>query len=235
MKEILRKLAQYLGIGLATILPFALAIWVVVFVVNQVDGLVSWYIPWVYLHIPGLGFLIVLAALFFIGLLSRAYVSRIVLQWADRVFTHIPVVRTVYTTVKELIENLFRRRTAFQTPVLVMWPDERAQVLGFITSETLPEPLDPEGRMVAVYLPNAFQFAGVTVLVPRDRVKPVDLSVESAWRFALSAGLGETRGFEAGAGKGGQPVQPPARGEQGPETSAETSQGPKPPPSTFGA
>ncbi|SIS64630.1 DUF502 domain-containing protein [Alicyclobacillus vulcanalis] len=194
VKEMLRKLAQYLGIGLATVLPFALAIWVVVFVVNQVDGLVSWYIPWVYLHIPGLGFAIVLAALFVIGLLSRAYVSRIVLQWADRLFTHIPVVRTVYTTVKELIENLFRRRTAFQTPVLVMWPDDRAQVLGFITSETLPEALDPDGRLVAVYLPNAFQFAGVTVLVARDRVKPVDLSVESAWRFALSAGLGQTRG-----------------------------------------
>lgn len=176
-------------------------------------------------------FLIVLAALFVIGLLSRAYVSRIVLQWADRLFTHIPVVRTVYTTVKELIENLFRRRTAFQTPVLVMWPDERAQVLGFITSETLPEALDPQGRMVAVYLPNAFQFAGVTVLVPRDRVKPVDLSVESAWRFALSAGLGETRGLEP-EGKGRQPsAQAPVGGGEGPET----SEGPKPPPPPFGA
>ncbi len=228
MKEILRKLAQYLGIGLATVLPFALAIWVVVFVVNQVDGLVSWYIPWVYLHIPGLGFLIVLAALFIIGLLSRAYVSRIVLQWADRLFTHIPVVRTVYTTVKELIENLFRRRTAFQTPVLVMWPDERALVLGFITSDSLPEAIDPEGRMVAVYLPNAFQFAGVTVMVPRDRVKPVDLSAESAWRFALSAGLGETRHAETD-GKAKAPQAPPPVG-------AEASEGPKPPPTPpFGA
>jgi len=230
VKEILRKLAQYLGIGLATILPFALAIWVVVFVVNQVDGLVSWYIPWVYLHIPGLGFLIVLAALFVIGLLSRAYVSRIVLQWADRLFTHIPVVRTVYTTVKELIENLFRRRTAFQTPVLVMWPDERAQVLGFITSETLPEALDPDRRMVAVYLPNAFQFAGVTVIVPRDRVKPVELSVESAWRFALSAGLGETRGIEPEA-KGKPPsAQAPVDAE-----APDITEGPRPPSPPFRA
>ncbi|WP_067617437.1 DUF502 domain-containing protein [Alicyclobacillus acidiphilus] len=192
MRWLVRVIGRHFGIGLATVLPFAFAIWVVVFVVNQVDGLVSWYIPWVYLHIPGLGFAIVLVAIVFFGFLSRIYISRVLFSWADKLFMRIPVISTLYTTAKELIDNLFNRKNAFQTPVIVEWPDERARVLGFITSEQLPESIDPDGTHVSVYLPNAFQFAGTTVIVPRDKVKRSGLTVEQTWKFALSAGLGQT-------------------------------------------
>ncbi|EJY56003.1 hypothetical protein URH17368_1396 [Alicyclobacillus hesperidum URH17-3-68] len=215
MKGLLRAAAKHFGIGLATVLPFVFAVWVVVFVVNQVDGLVSWYVPWAYLHIPGLGFAIVIVAIFILGLLSRIYVSRVLLSWADTLFMHIPVIKSLYTTAKELIENLFRRRQAFQTPVLIEWPDERALVLGFITSEELPESIDPTGDLVAVYLPNAFQFAGATVMVPRSRVREAGMTAEQAWKFALSAGLGQSRATKR---------------EEGPESTQTPTQLPKSPP-----
>lgn len=192
MKFVLRGIAKHFGIGFVAVLPFAFAIWVVVFVVNQVDGLVGWYIPWTDLHIPGFGFVIVLILITILGLLSRVYISRVLLSWADALFVRIPVVKSLYTTAKELIQNVVGRRNAFQTPVLIEWPDERALVLGFITSEHLPEAIDPDGTRVAVYLPNAFQFAGVTVILERTRLKPCGLTTEQAFKFALSAGLGQS-------------------------------------------
>lgn len=192
MKFILRGIAKYFGIGLATVLPFAFAIWVVVFVVNQVDGLVGWYIPWTDVHIPGIGFVIVLLLIFVLGLLSRVYISRVLLSWADALFTRIPFVKSIYTTAKELIQNVMGRRNAFQSAVLVEWPDERALVLGFVTSEELPTEIDPTGERVSVYLPNAFQFAGATVIVQKSRLHPCGLTTEQAFKFALSAGLGQS-------------------------------------------
>lgn len=209
MRWLVRGIVRHFGIGFATVLPFAFAIWVVVFVVNQVDGLVSWYIPWVYLHIPGLGFAIVLVAIVLLGFLSRIYISRVLFSWADKLFMRIPVISTLYTTAKELIDNLFSRRSAFQTPVIVEWPDERARVLGFITSEHLPASIDPDGSHVSVYLPNAFQFAGTTVIVPREKVQLSGLTAEQTWKFALSAGLGQTN--VATPSESEDPAPPPSQ------------------------
>lgn len=191
MKVLIRAVVKHFGIGLATVLPFVFAIWVVVIVVNYVDGLVGQYIPYPGFHIPGTGFVLILAAITVIGLLSRIYISRVLLSWMDALFTRIPVIKSLYSTAKELVQNTFGRRGAFQTPVLVEWPDERALVLGFITSESLPSEMDPDGTKVSVYLPNAFQFAGATVIVPRSRVKPCGLTVEQALKFSLSGGLGQ--------------------------------------------
>lgn len=211
MKFILRGIAKYFGIGLATVLPFAFAIWVVVFVVNQVDGLVGWYIPWTDVHIPGIGFVIVLLLIFVLGLLSRVYISRVLLSWADALFTRIPFVKSIYTTAKELIQNVMGRRNAFQSAVLVEWPDERALVLGFVTSEELPTEIDPTGERVSVYLPNAFQFAGATVIVQKSRLHPCGLTTEQAFKFALSAGLGQSN--QAGTSEEEETTSAPSNGQ----------------------
>lgn len=191
MKLMLKSVAKHFGIGLAAVLPFAFAIWVVIFVVTSVDSLVGEYFYWPGIHIPGLGFVAVLVFITLIGLLSRIYISRVVFHWADLLFTKTPIVKSLYTLAKELIDNVTRRRNAFKEPVLVEWPDERALVLGFVTSEKLPQNMDSDGSRVSVYLPNAFQFAGATVIVQRDRIKPCGLTVEQAFKFALSAGLGQ--------------------------------------------
>lgn len=192
MKFMLTSIAKHFGIGLAAVLPFAFAIWVVIFVITGVDSLVGEYFYWTGLNIPGLGFVAVLVFITLIGLLSRIYISRVVFRWADALFTKIPIVKSLYTMAKELIDNVTRRRDAFKEPVLVQWPDERALVVGFVTSDTLPVSMDPDGSRVSVYLPNAFQFAGATVIVERDRLKPCGLTVEQAFKFSLSAGLGQS-------------------------------------------
>jgi len=186
-----RQVAQHFGIGLATVLPFAFVIWVVVFVFDQVDGLLGGYVDRIgRVDVPGIGFLLVVIGITFVGAMTRMYLSRRLLMFFDAIFAKIPFVKSLYTAAKELIGNLTGKHRGFQRAVLVAWPDERAQVLGFVTSEQLPLEIDPDGTKIAVYFPNAFQFAGVTAIVQRKNTVECDLSVEDAFKFALSAGLG---------------------------------------------
>lgn len=187
-----RQIAKHFGIGLATVLPFAFVIWVVLFVFDQVDGLFGGYVDRIgRVYVPGIGFLLVVIGITFVGAMTRLYLSRRLLMAFDKIFTTIPFVKSLYTAAKELVHNVTGTQRGFQRVVLVFWPDERAQILGFVTSEYLPFEVDPDGSKISVYLPNAFQFAGATVIVRKDAVLECALSVEEAFKFTLSAGLGK--------------------------------------------
>lgn len=205
---IFRQIAKHFGVGLVTVLPFALVIWVVVSVFNIVDG---WLGPFfdkvVGATYPGAGFLIVLIAITLVGGLTRIWVSHYIIQAMDSLFKRIPFVKSLYSMIKEIVDNLLgRSRRGFQRTVLVEWPDDRALVVGFVTNESLSESIDPTGTKVAVYIPNAFQFAGITAIVERARTRSCDMSIEAALKFTLSAGLGD----------GGRPSTEPPSAEEGP-------------------
>ncbi|QSO53257.1 DUF502 domain-containing protein [Alicyclobacillus curvatus] len=194
MMGILRQIAKHFGIGLVTVLPFALVIWVVVSVFEIVD---SWFGPefdrLIGAQLPGAGFLLVLIAITLVGALTRVYISHQFLVMMDSMFSRLPIIKSLYSMFKEIVNNLLGHRRGFRRTVLVAWPDERALMLGFVTSENLSPDLDPDGDRVAVYIPNAFQFAGITAIVPRHQIRPCGLSVEEALKFSLSAGLGNGR------------------------------------------
>ncbi len=188
-----RQIAKHFGLGLATVIPFAFVIWVAAFVFNQVDGLLGSYVDRIQgIYIPGVGFLLVLIGITFVGAMTRIYISRKFLMWMDHLFARIPIFKSIYSLVKEFIQNIMSRHRGFQTVVLIEWPDERAMVIGFVTNENLPLEIDPEGTRIAVYLPNAFQFAGMIAIVEREKTKPCHWSVEEALQFAVSAGLGRS-------------------------------------------
>lgn len=189
----LKTIATHFGVGLATLLPFAFVIWVLVGIFQFVDNLLGPTVDQVIgMPVPGVGFILVVIGTTLVGALTKVYMTHRMLQWAERLFNRIPFVKSLYSTIKELIQNLVGQRRGFQRAVLIQWPDERAQVLGLVTHESLPPEIDPTGTKIAVYLPNTFQFAGITVLVERSRVTACDLSVEDAFKFSISAGLGQS-------------------------------------------
>lgn len=188
---ILRQVVKHFGIGLVTVLPFALVIWVLVTIFQVVDGLFGpWVDHWFGVDVPGVGFVLVLIGTTFVGALTRLYISHELLQMMDTLFRKTPFVKSLYVTFKELVQSLMGgRKRGFRRVVLVHWPDERAQVIGLVTNEEIPASMDPTGGRVAVYLPNTFQFSGITVLVDRSRIVPCELTVEEAFKFSLSGGL----------------------------------------------
>jgi uncharacterized membrane protein len=188
---VLRQVARHFATGLVTVTPFALVIWVVVFIFKTVDGWLSPYIGDLSgVYVPGEGVVLALLGITFVGAMTRIYISHRLIQAMDALFTHIPLVKSLYSMFKEIIQNLVYQRRGFQRAVFVAWPDDRAWVIGLVTNEHLPKEIDPEGCKMSVYLPNTFQFAGITVIVDRARVRPCSLSVEEAFKFAISGGLG---------------------------------------------
>ncbi|MBX5437628.1 MAG: DUF502 domain-containing protein [Alicyclobacillaceae bacterium] len=186
-----RQIAAHFVMGLVTVLPFALVLWVLVTIFRWVDGLLGPYVDNLTgIHVPGVGFVLVLLGITLAGALMRLYVSHRVLLLIESLFTRIPFVKSLYSMFKEMVEGLLGHKRGFRRAVLVEWPDERALVLGLVTSDDLPREIDPDGTRLSVYLPNTFQFAGVTVIVERTRVHPCNLSIEEAFKFSISAGLG---------------------------------------------
>ncbi len=175
--------------GIFVTLPIVLTAWVFWIFYSSVDDFMSpLYEQFLGRHVRGLGFLTAITIIFVIGLFATNVVGRRILQWAERVLRHVPLVRRVYPTVKDFVEAFSpSRRTGFREFVVVEHPREGAYSYAFLTGELHVEGTKP-GTLVSVYVPTNHLYLGDIVLVPRDSVVPTGLSVEDGIRIVLSAG-----------------------------------------------
>lgn len=148
-------------------------------------------------YFPGLGMLLGAIVVFGVGLLAQVYVVQKVLELGNGLLERIPLVKTIYGGVRDLLALFRGGDRKFDQVVLVRLPGTDLRVVGFVTREDfsgLPEALGAGGA-IAVYLPMAYTVGGYTVLLPRAQVEPIAMSFEDAMRFAVTAGLsvGEKR------------------------------------------
>lgn len=179
--------------GLAAVLPIAITVavlwWLGATFERLLGGVVIYLLPnsW---YVPGMGIALGLLLTFFIGLLARAWLFRKLFQSWDKLFNRIPLVKTVYGAVQDLMKFVSGGASRnFDRVVMVEFNGWR--MVGFVTcgeSESLPAPLGDDDR-IAVYFPMSYQIGGYTLFIPRDQVRPVDMSMEKAMRFVLTAGL----------------------------------------------
>ena len=141
-------------------------------------------------RMPGLGFLTAVGLILFMGTIATNMAGRRVLAWLDsRLLYRIPVAGNVYLSVKQLIQAFSpERRSSFKEVVLAEHPRKGEFVFGFVTSEVLVE--RPEGKceMVSVFVPTNNLYLGDVILLPREEVLPIGISVEEGVRIILSAG-----------------------------------------------
>ena len=185
--------------GLAAILPIAITLallwWLGTTAESLFGALLQRLLPG-FLYFPGLGLIIGLGLIFAIGVLLRAYVVQGLFAWLEGWVQRIPVVKTVYGTVRDVM-NLFSGdlERQFGEAVLVTLPGSEYRLIGFITREDfdgLPDNLGVEGT-IAVYLPMSYQIGGYTMMMPRTQVEPLQLSLEDAMRYTLTAGVSARR------------------------------------------
>ena len=181
--------------GLITILPIVLTVyllyWFGVTAEDFLGGLIKSLFSESY-YWPGMGMVIGLAGLFAIGVLMHAYVVRLIFKKVEGLILHMPVVKPVYRAIRDFFDYFNpNKEQEFNQVVSIEMADTGMKVIGFITqplSTDLPEGYNDEGN-VLVYLPLSYMIGGYTVLVPRDNVKPVDMTIEQAMRFTLTAGV----------------------------------------------
>lgn len=140
-------------------------------------------------EIPGLGLLTGALVVLIVGVLAANVIGRRVLQRLEHWLLLVPVFRTIYAPVKQLIAAFSPdNETGFKQVVLVEEPG-RGLVLGFLTREfTVSEPAGPRA-MAAVYIPTNHLYLGDVLVYPRERLRFPDLSVEEGIRIVLTGGM----------------------------------------------
>jgi uncharacterized membrane protein len=140
-------------------------------------------------RIPGLGFLTAVLFILVMGTIATNVLGRRVLARVERMFIRVPIFRSIYPSIKQLIESFSpEKRQAFKAVVLAEHPREGEFVFGFVTSEVLVETPGRKREMVTVFVPTNNLYLGDVIMVPRQDVISTGLTVEEGIRIILSAG-----------------------------------------------
>ena len=177
------------------ILPLAVTIYVLYWLGRSAEsvlgGLLRRLIP-DDTYVVGMGMLFGFVLILLCGILLRAWIVRRLFALTDRVMESVPLVKSLYGAVKDLMRFFDpSKEEEFDNVVMVSIPGTSLRLMGFVTRQDfagLPAGIARKGTL-AVYLPMSYQLGGFTVMVPQSQVQPVDLSVEEAMRFCLTAGV----------------------------------------------
>ncbi len=191
----LKSMSKTFLTGLITILPVVLTLyllyWLVVSAETALGSAIRLVLP-EDLYWPGMGTIASLLAVFLVGVLMHAYVVQRLFAWGEQVLYHVPVIKTVYRSIRDFFDYFSpARKDEFQQVVAVSIGETGMQVIGFVT-QAVPERLPVDFRAddsVLVYMPLSYMIGGYAVLMPRSAVRPLDMSMEEAMRFTLTAGV----------------------------------------------
>lgn len=205
----MKPIYQYFFRGLITFLPLALTVYVLFLFVTWTEGLAMALIRPVIgdFYLPGLG--IVLGAGLIVGLgffISQPSTARL-LSWVELPFTNLPVVKSIYSSLKNFADYFAPHEKDAQQVVLLRMPGGELSTVGLVTRQSmtgLAQGLNELEDHVAVYLPMGYMIGGYTVFVPRSWTTPIDMTVEEAMRSALIAFMSSNRTEKAAASEPGQ-------------------------------
>ncbi len=186
------RLYKYFFRGLITVLPLALTLYLLYIFLAWTEAVALTFLrPFIGgFYVPGMGLALGILGILAIGyLVSKERVQR-VLVLLEMPFTNLPVVKSIYSSLKSFADYFSpsSKNTAQQVVVLRV-PGQQLELVGLVTRrsmEGLPEGFTQENR-VAVYLPMGYMIGGYTVFVPQEWVQPIDMSVEEAMRSSLIA------------------------------------------------
>jgi uncharacterized membrane protein len=181
--------------GLVTILPALLTLyllyWFAVTAETALGKMIRFILP-DDLYWPGMGLVVALLVVFLLGLLMHAYVFQSLFARVEQLLYHMPLIKTVYSAIRDFF-NYFSptSKKEFEQVVSVRIGDTGMEVIGFVT-QAIPERLPPDFRgedSILVYLPLSYMIGGYAVLIPRSAVRPLEMNMEEAMRFTLTAGV----------------------------------------------
>ena len=190
----MKRLYAYFFRGLISFLPVGLTIYVLYLFVTWVEGLAMGVLRPITgeFYLPGLGIMLGTVLIVVLGfLISQPFMTRM-LSWVELPFTNLPLVKSIYASLKSFADYFSPHERDAQQVVLLRKPGSEISTIGLVTRQNLSDlPLDaPTRQHLAVYLPMGYMIGGYTVFVPRDWVQVLDMSVEEAMRSSLTAWMG---------------------------------------------
>ncbi len=193
----MKTLYQMFFRGLIAFLPLALTVYLLYLFTTWAESVAIWLIrPLIGdFYVPGLGLVVGIGMILALGfLVSRSTTARL-LTWVELPFTRVPVVKSIYSSLKNFADYFSPSENASQQVVLLRMPGHALSIVGLVTRQSmagLPEAMAGQDR-VAVYLPMGYMIGGYTVFVPRDWTQPIEMTVEEAMRSSLIAWMASNR------------------------------------------
>ncbi|MEN9685788.1 MAG: hypothetical protein RLZZ28_1574 [Bacteroidota bacterium] len=200
LRKYLRKLLQFFFQGLIVLAPIGITIWVVLGLFNFVDGilpnLVHSIAPGLLPigeggnpnRMPGLGFIVVIVLVLFVGWISSLFVVGRLVNLLDTVLEKTPGIKFIYSSVKDFLEAFAGNKKKFDKPVLVNVDGADVWRIGFITQRSVAEFDLPDH--VTVYVPHSYAISGITYLVPKEKIRFLpNISAADAMKYTVSGGV----------------------------------------------
>jgi uncharacterized membrane protein len=192
------KLRKWLFSGLLVLVPLIITLWVIDWVVSTLDKSLA-ILPkawqpdeYLGLHIPGLGVVFALVVVLTIGALASNFIGRQLVTWWHALLHRIPVVRSIYSGVKQVSDTLFSEKgNAFRKAVLVQFPREGMWTIGFLTGKPGGELVQHLGsEHISLYVPTTPNpTGGYFVMVKASDCIELDMSVDEALTYVVSMGV----------------------------------------------
>lgn len=222
--------------GLVVIAPVGLTIWLIWTVIGWIDGFVWPLVPgvwqpdsivnywlgnprvvlengvavpnpdWINVNVRGVGVIVFLLFTIFIGWIAKGYIGRSLIRWAESLVERTPVVRSIYSGIKQISETVFAQsERSFEKACLIQYPRRGIWAIGFVSTTTKGEVAarGNEGApMLSIFVPTTPNpTSGFLLFFPADDVIELEMSVEDAAKLVISAGLVYPNGKD--------PTQPP--------------------------
>jgi len=176
--------------GFFVTVPLFISVATLVWLFRLIDGFVTpLYVKYLGLSVPGLGILTTALAVLLVGVFATNVVGRQLLQRAEWLLMHVPLFRSIYAPVKQLVVAFSPDNEYGFKRVVLVEDASRGYQLGFLTREfTVDRGQGPE-MLLAVYVPTNHLYLGDIVICPRDRASYPDITVEQGIRIFLTGGM----------------------------------------------
>ncbi|MDH3354922.1 MAG: DUF502 domain-containing protein [Chromatiales bacterium] len=187
-----KYLSKTLLTGFITLLPIVLTIYLLYWFGTASEELMSYALRHILhesIYFPGLGILVGIMVIFLVGLMMNAYLVRKLFSLGEQVLYHLPLIKSIYRAFRDFFDFFSPKKEGLGQVVAVTF--NGMELVGFVTQED-PQRLPPSFRerdCVLVYLPMSYMVGGYTLLIPRNDLRPLQMSRDEAMRFVLTAGI----------------------------------------------
>lgn len=185
-KNIFKTITTYFFRGILITVPLTITVYVIYRVFIFLDRLLEDVITF---DIPGLGLVTLIGVLTLIGILGSNILFQPLVNKVNELLNRVPLVKTMYTAIADLVTAFVGTKKKFTRPVLVkMVSHSELHKLGFITEDDL-EQFGIDNGKVAVYLPHSYAFSGNLYIVPKENITPLDAKAADVMKFIVSGGV----------------------------------------------
>ena len=180
----MKKIINYFLQGLLYLIPISVTTYVVYWTFIKIDSILPF-------NFPGLGLIVIISLITLIGYLGSVIIASPINAFFQRILNRAPLLKTIYTSVKDMMNTFVGKKKGFSKPVLVkVYENSTIERIGFVTNEDV-ESLNIKKGKVLVYMPHSYAISGQLFVVDKKDVTPIDKSSGEIMKLIISGGVTE--------------------------------------------